>query len=65
MKIRGLLTDDDAVSSVIAVVLLVAIVVILGAVVGSSTFSVFASPPTPAEQASFAYSSEKAGAGYR
>jgi flagellin-like protein len=55
MKIKELLTDDDAVSPVIGVILMVAITVILAAVIGSFVLNLGGSLQDTAPQASFGF----------
>lgn len=55
MQLKGLLTDDDAVSPVIGVILMVAITVILAAVVGSFVLGLPSEAETTVPTASFEF----------
>lgn len=55
MGLKGLLTDDDAVSPVIGVILMVAITVILAAVVGGFVLGLPSEAETTVPQASFEF----------
>ena len=55
MKLKNLLTDDDAVSPVIGVILMVAITVILAAVIGTFVLGLGNQVQSTAPQASFSF----------
>ncbi|PSQ49682.1 type IV pilin [Halobacteriales archaeon SW_6_65_15] len=55
MKLKNLLTDDDAVSPVIGVILMVAITVILAAVIGTFVLGLGQNVQSTAPQVSFAF----------
>ena len=55
MKLKNLLTDDDAVSPVIGVILMVAITVILAAVIGTFVLGLGQNVQSTAPQASFSF----------
>ena len=55
MRIKNLLTDDDAVSPVIGVILMVAITVILAAVIGTFVLGLGQNVQSTAPQASFSF----------
>ena len=55
MKLKKLLTDDDAVSPVIGVILMVAITVILAAVIGTFVLGLGQNVQSTAPQASFSF----------
>ncbi|MFB6182913.1 MAG: type IV pilin [Haloarculaceae archaeon] len=59
MKLKALLTDDDAVSPVIGVILMVAITVILAAVIASFVLGVGQQTPQQTPSASFAFTYEE------
>jgi flagellin-like protein len=61
MKLKGLLTDDNAVSPVIGVILMVAITVILAAVVGSFVLGLPSEAETTVPQASFEFDYDASG----
>jgi len=55
MQLRGIYTDDDAVSPVIGVILMVAITVILAAVMGSFVLGLGQSTSTTSPRATFSF----------
>jgi flagellin-like protein len=55
MQLRGIYTDDDAVSPVIGVILMVAITVILAAVMGSFVLGLGQSASSTSPQATFSF----------
>ena len=55
MRLKNLLTDDDAVSPVIGVILMVAITVILAAVIGTFVLGLGQNVQSTAPQASFSF----------
>ena len=61
MKIKRLLSEDDAVSPVIGVILMVAITVILAAVIGSFVLNLGGSLNDTAPQASFGFEYDDSG----
>jgi flagellin-like protein len=61
MELKGLLTDDSAVSPVIGVILMVAITVILAAVVGSFVLGLPSEAETTVPQASFDFEYDASG----
>ncbi|PSQ49683.1 type IV pilin [Halobacteriales archaeon SW_6_65_15] len=61
MKLKQLLTDDDAVSPVIGVILMVAITVILAAVIGTFVLGLGQNVQSSAPQASFSFDDKAAG----
>jgi len=63
MRVRRLLTDDEAVSPVIGVVLMVAITVILAAVIGTFVFQLGEEAQQTSPQASFTFDISADGAG--
>ena len=61
MKLKNLLTDDDAVSPVIGVILMVAITVILAAVIGTFVLGLGQNVQSTAPQASFSFDQSGSG----